>query len=121
MHTDTIDTIEKLESLGFKGSDVCLATSLFEYDLVWLEKPDEVVFIYPISSGKFDRTTMDTTTDVYSEFDWADFEDVYKHIGSSKENFDELPLPEKVKVLYDYYGYPNVFGESYWEGFTVSE
>jgi hypothetical protein len=42
-------------------------------------------------------------------------------MGSIKEDWDALPLPQKIYDLVSYYGFENIFGSSYWEGFQIEE
>ena len=127
MNVSLIDSIEKLEKLGFKGSDVCLATSLFEYDIAWLEKDEEIIFVYSIKRDeepkncRFDRCSFKKDLNFYREFSWSGWEGFFSFIGTPKEEFDALPLAQKIASLFSYYGYLNVFGNSYWEGFEILE
>tara|TARA_B100001093_G_scaffold57646_1_gene48735 strand:+ start:267 stop:650 length:384 start_codon:yes stop_codon:yes gene_type:complete len=125
MKTTEIDTITKLEKNGYIGTDVCLAISLFEFGLAWKEG-DKIEFIYGIGTdacnyNRFDRCTFDLDLDIRKEFDWADFDEVESFIGSTSQEFDALPLPQKIYDLVSYYGFENVFGSSYWEGFEIQE
>ena len=126
MNTTEINTIPKLEKHGYSGTDACLATSLFEYGLAWKEENNQIEFIYGISVNgteynKFDRCTFDTALNVYEEFDWACFEEVHLCMGHIKEDWDALPLPQKIYDLVNYYGFENIFGSTYWEGFEIEE
>lgn len=131
MNTNKINSIEKMKKLGFEGVDADLATSLFEYGIAWLKGESETVFVYGIGMSekeygecyysKFDRCSFDNDTDVFTEFDFADFDAVCQYVGTSKEDFQNLELEMKVEVLMSYYGYENIFGSSYWEGFEIME
>ena len=126
MKTTEIDTITKLEEKGYIGTDACLATSLFEYGLAWKEDEKQIEFIYGIGMedcdyNRFDRCSFDLDLDVRKEFDWADFDEVESFIGSTSQEFDRLPLPQKIYDLVSYYGFENIFGSSYWEGFEIQE
>ena len=126
MKTTEIDTITKLEEKGYIGTDACLATSLFEYGLAWKEEENQIEFIYGIGMedcdhNRFDRCSFDLDLDVRKEFDWADFDEVESFIGSTSQEFDRLPLPQKIYDLVSYYGFENIFGSSYWEGFEIQE
>jgi hypothetical protein len=130
MKTTEIDTITKLEENGYIGTDACLAISLFEYGLAWKEDEKQIEFIYGITAhdrnsepcfNRFDRCSFDLDLDVRKEFDWADFEEVESFIGSTSQEFDRLPLPQKISDLVSYYGFENIFGSSYWEGFEIQE
>lgn len=128
MNVTEINTISKLEQLGYIGTDADLATSLFEYGLAWKEEGNQIEFIYAIGGdydkveyNKFDRITFNTDLDVRKEFDWADFEELEKAGGLTSDQFDALELPFKINDLIGYYGFENVCGSSYWEGFAIEE
>jgi len=128
MNNTELNTISKLEQHGYSGIDACLATSLFEYGMAWKENDKQIEFIYAIGGdydkveyNKFDRITFNTDLDVRKEFDWADFEEVESFTGLTSNQFDALPLPHKINDLIGYYGFENVCGSSYWEGFQIEE
>jgi len=126
MKTTEIDTITKLEENGYIGTDACLAISLFEYGLAWKEEENQIEFIYGIGMedcdyNRFDRGSFDLGLDVRKEFDWADFNEVESFIGLTSQEFDALPLPQKISDLVSYYGFENIFGSRYWEGFEIQE
>lgn len=128
MNTTELNTIPKLEQLGYIGTDADLATSLFEYGMAWKEDAKQIEFIYAIGvdsdkaeHNKFDRITFNTDLDVRKEFDWADFEEVESFTGLTSVQFDALPLPQKINDLISYYGFEDVCGSSYWEGFEIEE
>jgi len=126
MNTTEINTISKLEQHGYSGIEACLATSLFEYGMAWKEDDKQIEFIYGIGFNeedynRFDRCSFALDLDVYKEFDWACFEEVHLCMGSIKEDWDALPLPQKIYDLVSYYGFENIFGSSYWGGFQIEE
>jgi len=126
MNTTELNTISKLEHLGYIGTDADLATSLFEYGMAWKEDDKQIEFIYGTGLkeedyNRFDRCSFALDLDVYKEFDWACFEEVHLCMGSIKEDWDALPLPQKIYDLVSYYGFENIFGSSYWEGFQIEE
>jgi uncharacterized phage-associated protein len=126
MNTTDTNTISKLEQHGYSGIDADLATSLFEYGMAWKEDDKQIEFIYGIGLkeedyNQFDRCSFALDLDVYKEFDWACFEEVHLCMGSIKEDWDALPLPQKIYDLVSYYGFENIFGSSYWEGFQIEE
>jgi len=129
MNTTEINTISKLEQLGYIGTDADLATSLFEYGLAWKEDDKQIEFVYAIGGDYdkveynkfFDRITFNAGLDVRKEFDWADFEEVESCTGLTSDQFDALPLPHKINDLIGYYGFENVCGSSYWEGFQIEK
>ena len=118
-NTDDLNSIAKLEALGYKGPDVSLDISLTEYDLVWLVGATETVFIYSIGHGRFDRCTLSNDVIVRTEWNWVDFDALCTFTGLDKDEFFAMPLPFIVFDLLNEYGYENVFGSSYWEGFAI--
>ena len=122
-----LNSIEKLEALGFEGSDACLETSLYEYGLIWLKGETETLFIYGVSiDGKqddygmgendystFDRCTVANDCNVKEEYDWADFTELY-------DNGNSIDIERNISELLNEYGYENIFGAQYTEGFKVS-
>lgn len=116
-------TINKLEEQGFIGQDIGLDISLFEYGLAWKENDKEIEFIYAIGHNitRFDRVSIDKSIDVRKEYDWAEFNEVENFVGATSADWDKLELPQKIADLLSYYGFENVFGSSYWEGFEIKE
>jgi len=128
MNVNLLNSISKLEELGFVGADASLVESLFEYNLVWLEREEEgdVLFVYPIKHEpkRFSRTSFDKNTDVFEEFDWVDWStnrSFLAFIGLTREEFAELPLPHQINELHAYYGWQEIFGDDNWEGFRIFE
>jgi hypothetical protein len=119
MHVEKINTIEKLEALGAEGTDASLDISLGEYSLAWIKGEDETIFIYSIGNKRFDRTSFDNDLDVYREFNWVNWDALFSFVGVEKESFDKYSLSQKIIDLLSYYGYENIFGSSYWEGFEI--
>jgi hypothetical protein len=115
-------SIALLKAQGYVGADVSLAISLGEYGLAWKELPDgEFIFIHrhPTMRGRFDRTSM-RPVDPEKEWSWADWGEMLSHLGmDSLGEFKGQPFPQQVYDMVNYYGVENVFGSSYWEGFTV--
>ena len=119
-----LNSIAKLEKEGFEGVDKGLEISLFEYSLAWkvLEESNEILFIYKIPNGNFDRCTFTLGTDVKKEFNWMkekEWKSFLGFLGLDQEDFDGMPLAWKIKDLVSFYGYENIFGTSYWEGFEI--
>ena len=126
MNITEIDNITKLEQLGYIGTDACLAISLFEYGLAWKEDEKQIEFIYGIGIegteyNRFDRCTFDLDLDIRKEFDWLDFEEVASFCGQSLDQFLAMDLASQIYKLQVHYGFENVFGSSYWEGFEIQE
>jgi hypothetical protein len=122
-HVNNLDSIEKLEKLKFEGIDVTLAISLFEYGLVWkdLEETKETLFIYRINDSSFDRCTFKSDLDVFNEFDWVEWDSFLETQGETMDEWKDRSLGQKIFDLLNYYGYENIFGSSYWEGFPIED
>ncbi len=130
-HVNRLNTISKLKKEGYNGPDASLDISLFEYGIAWKTIDEQILFIYQIQAGdgrdkvaKFERVFFNATLNVYHEFNWIKSEDwntFYNSFGTSKELWDELPLPMKIYDLFNQFGYENIFGSSYWEGFEIKE
>ncbi len=124
-HIDNLGSIALLKAQGFYGNDASLRESLFEYGLVWRVLNDEILFIYrhPSLEGRFDRCTIASDTDAKREWNWAFKSDraegFYSFLGITSDEWDKLPLPCKVSDLISYYGIEEIFGSSYWEGFSI--
>jgi hypothetical protein len=115
-NVDNLNTIEKLNSLGFEGDDVDLSIALEDYGLVWKKiNEDDYLFLYRISSDRnFDRVVMKESK-FDKDFDWINEEDVKSYC----DLWDKISYPQKIATLLTYYGVENVFGTSYWEGFKI--
>lgn len=124
-HVANLATIPLLEAQGFKGPDACLATSLFEYGLIWRHLDNgEILFVYPSPYGKanFHRCAFKADTDPVAEWDWVKWGNVAKSVGAPVLTYPAgLPLEAVVLDLVMHYGPLEIFGEEYWEGFTVAE
>lgn len=122
-HVDRLNTIDKLRLAGFKGMDHSLTISLFEYGLAWRDLGDETLFIYahPTKYNRFDRCTIANNTVAEQEWDWADFETVASCHGCETIALLSAPLIVQVEMLCRFYGAEEIFGTSYWEGFTIEK
>lgn len=121
-HVENLASIALLEAQGFDGPDVSLEISLFEYGIAWRILEKETLFIYAINGtcSAFDRCTIDNDIDPYKEWNWVeDWNVFYDPCELTKEEWDAYPLEQKVYDLLCHYGYENVFGSSYWEGFKI--
>ena len=118
MNITEIDTITKLEQNGYIGTDVCLATSLFEYGIAWKE---DGIGIEGTEYNRFDRCTFDLDLDIRKEFDWVDFDEVASFCGQTLDQFLAMDLASQIYNLQVHYGFENVFGSSHWEGFEIQE
>jgi hypothetical protein len=123
-HVENLASIPLMEAQGFVGSDNDLATSLFEYGLAWREIDNgQILFVHnhPTMAKRFDRCTFPVDLDVSKEFDWADLAALMEFVGMEFAHWNALPLPHKIADLVSYHDEENVFGSSYWEGFSISE
>lgn len=123
-NTDTLNSIPKLEQAGFTGPDASLNVSLFDYGLAYKVTNDEILFIYGTQYGyneyiRFDRCTIKTDINIQEEYDWTDLPAVHSTMGYSAKDWNTLPLEQQMTDLLNYYGYENIFGSSYWEGFEI--
>ena len=105
---------------NIEGIDVDIETSLCEYGIAWILSNDkkEYMFFYGIKNDgqehiEFDNCSFNCDIDIYSEFDWACFNDIYETMGMTKKDWDNMPFPQKINDICGYYGYENVFGSSY--------
>lgn len=124
-HTDALDSISKLEQAGFTGPDASLDVSLFDYGISYKVTDDEILFIYGTQYGydeyiRFDRCTINTDINIAEEYDWADLKTIQSSNSYSTKDWNALPLEQKITDLLRYYGYENLFGTSYWNGFTIT-
>jgi hypothetical protein len=116
------------------GIDADLETSLVEYGLAWKTADDDendYLFYYGIKFAndekgygfysRFDHAHLAKDTDKYKEWDWVDWFSIYSFTGTTKEEYDKMPIASVVYDLISYYGYENVFGTSYFEGMTYDE
>ena len=129
-HTDNLASIPLLEAQGWQGTDASLEISIFEYDFAWRELGesdaygDDHLFLYRITDRKspvFDRTAMNSKLDLRKEYDWVDWDSFLSTAGCGNEEWDAQPFAIRIYDLFNQYGYENIFGSSYWEGFTIEE
>ena len=127
-----LNTLDKLKALGFCGHDRCLSVSL-DSGLIWRQEGEKILFIYNIrhncDSNWFDRRSFSTTTNVKDEWNWvfdsfnrrSDIADWMAGMEKTYDDFFDMPFAEQVAALFDLYGYEQVFGSSYWEGFEIGD
>lgn len=124
-HVDNLRTIPLLEAQGFAGNDASLDISLFEYDCIWREIPHELRnhpdedYVFVFNVGKFNVGNWDqfarvgmTSSDFYADYSWikaADWESFFSSHGISRDEWFDLPYPERVTDLLRYWGWMNVF------------
>jgi len=118
-------TIKQLEAEGWRGSDACLSISLFEYGLIWRTTETEIEFIHRLARNDFpyyyDRCSYPLTVDVYKEWDWVDWNDLFKCRGTDQEEYDAEPLSYKIFDLFRYYGDEEIFGTVYYKGAKIPD
>ena len=125
------NTFQLLEKMEFQGIDVCLETSLLEYGMVWKETDTEYIFLYNGTTvyhganeteyGYFYWCGFSKDTDITVEFDWVEWESFLQFIDSDMAEFKNTPLPFQIFQLNLYYGFLNIFGEQYYEGFKFEK
>ena len=117
------------EQTELKGVDVDIEISLKEYGFAWIENETETTFYYGIEHDGVEYTGFDSCSfnldlDLNSEFNWIK-KDYWKGLlsftGLTRTKFDDMPLTRKIKDLFDYFGYENIFGSSYGRGLTYDE
>ena len=101
-----------------EGVDCNIEISLKEYGFAWIEQEKEYIFYYGIShNGEefdfFDYGSIPVDLDILKEYDWIDLESVLNTVGSSKEDWLAMCLPNQIFDLVNYYGFENIFGTSY--------
>jgi len=119
----------KYDHSRLEGIDASIEISLKEYGLAWIETDDEFLFYYGIQHGrlddgmegfiKFDFCSFSKNLDFKKEFDWVNWDDLGSYIGGM--NFDNMEFTQKISDLFSFYGYQNIFGDTYWEGLTYFE
>lgn len=124
-HADNLSTIALLKEQGFTGPDASLRESLFCYDLAYRTLPSgELLVIYRIrgeeEESRFDRTTFKADLVTTKEWDWADWDAVRDCVGEGTHYPESAPLTTVIQDLVSFYGTEEVFGTSYWEGFSIA-
>ena len=110
-----------------EGPDASPKTSLRTYGIAWIDNGTETLYYYGIrtTSGIYDRydiAVYKNDLDIYQEFNWVeDWKPLYAFAGVSKAVFNALPIQRKIEVLLQWYGYENIFGETYHDGLTYKE
>lgn len=135
-HIENLNSIDKLQSAGFVGTDASLLESLMVYDLIWApfrdhdseddgRELDRVCFVFPINKGemRFDRASYPASTDVFREWDiflrGENARSFYDTNDLTEEAFREMPFPDQFAALVSHWGRLEIIGESYWEGFSI--
>jgi hypothetical protein len=107
------------------GPDVSIEISLKEYGIAWEIGETETRFFYGIAHDgeytKFESMALENDLDVYEEYSWAEFEDVFQFIGSDSKEWEKMPLTSKIQDLVAYYGIENIFAPIVSNGKTFEE
>jgi len=121
---------------GYSGTDVDIATSLFEYGIIWHDtkslkkvkkedkRPEEFHFIYGIDIKEDEFGNLEYCQFSYSYLSKSDFIDlcneswfeldkVLDYTGETKEDFINA-FPYSVYSAVSYHGVENIFGSSYY-------
>ena len=106
-----------------EGPDTCIEISLKEYGFAWIEGEEDILFYYGIKFddhryNRFNFCSFDKNTDIKKEFDWVEWDDINDYTDM---DIMDLSFPNQIFDLYMYYGYQNVFGESYASGLKYSD
>lgn len=95
----------------WEGPDASIEISLFEYGIIWQKndecEPDELCFIAEVPFE--DQRLYDSGYVSEDDFDWADIDGILSWNGLTKEEWDELPLGQKVQDVCNYHGSNNLF------------
>jgi len=108
---------------NLQGVDVNLEISLKEYGIAWRILPTKNIIRFFVGympekneCGDYGFTEFDVAEysldlDVREEYKWANFDEVYSFVGMQGDEWDELPLSQKMCDLKSYYGSDNIFDE----------
>ena len=109
------------------GIDASLEISLGEYGFAWKEESEDFKFYYGMcndSQGNFitfDFCFFKKDLDVKKEFNWIDWKSFLSFIGLTEKEFLSQGLPYQIFDLYNYFGFLNIFGDSYTEGILIEK
>jgi hypothetical protein len=117
----------------YNGVDADLATSLYEYGLIWAKgiegHENDYHFIYGVTTDDagnynlFDWADIAIDTDIKAEYNWIsenDWQHVLSSVDMDEKEFFSMPLPWIINDLISYYGHENIMGSSYYP-FTIAE
>jgi hypothetical protein len=98
-----------------EGPDASIEISLKEYGLAWKIGETETRFYFGIRRDgaeytRFDFADVENDTDTERDFDWASFQEVADFVGMPLEEWEKMPLTQKINDLLAYHGYENIFG-----------
>lgn len=117
--------LSTLNNRGFVGQDINLNIALSEYGLCWKlfnrstknTVKGEYLFWYGVVSESDGWTQFDYAylqpNHFTSDFGWCDFNGVATCCGMSVNEWMESPFENRICDLCNYYGFIEVFGESY--------
>lgn len=125
---NAINSIKKLERLGFQGIDASLEESLFEYYMVWKVMEDQSLFVVHATPATWglDHESMEFDTTSIEERDidyWMTPENVKSvssFVGATPEEWKTRDLQDRLFDLISYFGSENILGSSY-GGFKVKK
>ena len=120
--------MKKFNINNLTGVDCDAEISLKDYGIAWIKNDTDILFYYYIENGLneynececilFDQCSISLNTNIKSDYDWANFDDVNNYIGGG---FFDQTIEFQIVDLLNYYGYENVFGSSYGGGITYNE
>lgn len=124
--------LSELEKEGFEGVDCDLATSLYEYGLIWKKeehKPEYIMYFGVGVNEEGEYNTFDngwysaTTEDALSMLDWINWPKILSFLGMEVEEFERVLdagifPPMLYFDLMSYYGSEEIFGTPY-DTFTI--
>lgn len=115
--------VEKAEKQGYIGIDASLDESLNSYGLIGKElKPDLWHFIYVVAWKDHDTPKLVDGIDVevvedlaeVIEESWFEKEEFLSCCGLTEKEFLQSSPVSQAHDLLGYYGYQNIFGDSYY-------
>lgn len=109
-----------------EGPDASIEISLKEYGIAWKIGETETRFFYGIKHDGseytgFDWADLENNLDAHKEYDWIKFKNVFQFVGLEPEDWEKMPLTQKIQDLNSYYGYENIFGSTYTNPMTYEE
>ena len=124
-----METRQDYNHKDIEGVDADIETNLKEYGFAWIKTEKEIIFYYGVDADGIEYTTFDFYTfdldlDIASEFDWIkkdDWNRLLSFTDSTQSEFDAMPLEMKIKALYSYFGYENIFGSCHEQAVTYDE
>jgi len=106
------------------GPDRDLQTSLFDYDLVMVQKPDrdyedEWFVVYQIGKNLFGTSFIreKELDDLIDGREWANEKDIQsflRSVDSTKEQWKDVYVVMKLMELISYWGQENILGSDYY-------